>query len=333
MDGRLIPSQGTCPPKATTLPVASFVPVTNGAVDLFSPHLIPHKQPSSAFASQTSRSPKPTRGKGTSRAALDNRSGLPLFRSINQQANPKPSLARPERGRPCEAPARRPYLELAEGRMRFARHIANTSKSRDFLTNGTNMSTLQNVPDPEGLAIAREIQNKARPTEIILGGSRAVGEHRPDSDVDLTAIAPDEDSAKRTEEILQELLEGKHEVPVVNVHTITRAEFYRLALQAQSFPGQAARYGVTPHGRSLDYRPKRNPTPEEIQELTLLWLGLAGSHMSLLKFLLEARELCHVKCLGKDAQWGLERAFKGLLAADNDPIWFRRDAAFLMAAR
>ena len=51
--------------------------------------------------------------------------------------------------------------------------------------------------------------------------------------------------------------------------------------------------------------------------------------MSLLKFLLEETELCHVKCLGKDAQWGLERAFKGLLAAGNDPIWFRRDAAFL----
>ena len=164
---------------------------------------------------------------------------------------------------------------------------------------------------------------------IILGGSRAVGDHRPDSDVDLTAIAPDDDSAKRTEEILQELLEGKQDVPVVNVHTITRAEFSRLALQAQSFPGQAARYGVTPEGRSLHYRPERNPTSEEIQELTLLWLGLAGSHMSLLKFLLEEKELCHVKCLGKDAQWGLERAFKGLLAAGNDPIWFRRDAAFL----
>ena len=86
---------------------------------------------------------------------------------------------------------------------------------------------------------------------------------------------------------------------------------------------------MTPEGKSLDYRPERNPTPEEIQELTLLWLGLAGSHMSLLKFLLEEREPCHVKCLGRDAQWGLERSFKGLLAAGNDPIRFRRDAAFL----
>ena len=187
------------------------------------------------------------------------------------------------------------------------------------------MNAHRNAPDPEGLAIAREIQNKVRPAEIILGGSRAVGDHRPNSDVDLIAVAPDEDSAKRTEEILQKLLEGKRDVPVVNVHTITRSEFYRLDLQAQSFPGQSARYSVTPEVNSLDYRPEREPTSEEIRKLTLFWLRLADRHMSFLKFLLEEMELCHVECLGRNAQWGLERAFKGLLAADNDPIRFRRD--------
>ena len=44
---------------------------------------------------------------------------------------------------------------------------------------------------------------------------------------------------------------------------------------------------------------------------------------------MEGRELCHVECLGRDAQWGLERGFKGLLAAGNDPVKFRRDAALL----
>ena len=86
---------------------------------------------------------------------------------------------------------------------------------------------------------------------------------------------------------------------------------------------------MTHEGNSLDYRPEREPTPEEIRKLTIFWLRLADRHMSLLKFLLEETELCHVECLGRDAQWGLERAFKGLLAADNDPIRFRRDAAFL----
>ena len=190
------------------------------------------------------------------------------------------------------------------------------------------MNAHRNAPDPESLAIAREIKKKVHPAEVILGGSRAVGDHRPDSDVDLIAAAPDE-AAGRTEEILQELLEGKRDVPVLNVHTITRSEFYRLALQAQSFPGQAARYGVTHEGNSLDYRPEREPTPEEIRKLTIFWLRMAERHMSFLNFLLEEMELYHVECLGRNAQWGLERAFKGLLAADNDPIRFRRDAAFL----
>ena len=131
------------------------------------------------------------------------------------------------------------------------------------------MNDHRNAPDPEGLAIAREIHTKVRPAEIILGGSRAVGDHRPDSDVDLMAVAPDEDSAGRTEDILRDLLEGKHDVPVVNVTTITREEFRLTAHLAQSFAGQAARHGVTPDGRGLDYRPEREPTPKEIRELTL----------------------------------------------------------------
>ena len=191
------------------------------------------------------------------------------------------------------------------------------------------MTTSRNAPDPVGLAIAQEIQRKVRPAEIILGGSRAVGEHRPDSDVDLTAIAPDEDGAERTKDILRELLEGKTSTPVVNAHAVTRAEFQHWALQAQSFAGQAARYGVTPDGKDLGYRPEREPTPEEIRELTLYWLRFAHNHWTITGFLLEEDELCHVECLGRPVQWGLERGFKGLLASYNDPVKFRRDAAFL----
>ena len=187
----------------------------------------------------------------------------------------------------------------------------------------------RSAPDPLGLAIGREIQQKVHPAEIILCGSRAVGDHRPDSDVDLTAIAPDDASAERTKAVLKELLKGKHDDPVVNVMTITRQEFRRTAPLAQSFAGQTARYGVTLDGRSLDYRPEREPTPHEIRELTLFWLRLAQPHVAMVGFLLDEPELCHVECLGRDAQWGLERSFKALLAAGNDPIRFRRDAAFL----
>ena len=191
------------------------------------------------------------------------------------------------------------------------------------------MNDRHNAVDPEGLAIAREIQKKVHPAEVILGGSRAVGDHRPDSDVDLVAVAADEDAAERTEDILRELLAGKHDVPVVNAMTITREEFRRRAPLAQSFAGQAARYGVTPDGRSLDYRPDREPTPDEVRELTIYWIRMAVGHREIAGYMTKYGEPCHPDCLGREFQWGLERSFKGLLAASNDTVRFRRDAALM----
>ena len=124
------------------------------------------------------------------------------------------------------------------------------------------MGTHRNIPAPEGLTIAREIQDRLRPAEVILFGSRADGSHRPDSDVDLTAIVPDEAAAERTKETVREILNGRRGEPEVSVITTTREKFRQWALLAQSFAGQAARYGVTPGGGSLDYRPEREPTPD-----------------------------------------------------------------------
>ena len=45
--------------------------------------------------------------------------------------------------------------------------------------------------------------------------------------------------------------------------------------------------------------------------------------------MMKDKEPCHPECLGGEVQWGLERAFKGLLAASNDTVRFRRDAALM----
>ncbi len=44
------------------------------------------------------------------------------------------------------------------------------------------------APDPTGLAVARVAQQAAEPNTVILFGSRARGDHRPSSDVDLLVI-------------------------------------------------------------------------------------------------------------------------------------------------
>ena len=36
------------------------------------------------------------------------------------------------------------------------------------------------APDPVGLAVAQEMQERLRPAEVILLDSRAAGDHRPD---------------------------------------------------------------------------------------------------------------------------------------------------------
>ena len=72
---------------------------------------------------------------------------------------------------------------------------------------------------PPGLGHSPGYAGKAEPAEVILLGSRAVGEHRHDSDVDLMVVAPDEAEVKEADEALRHLLEGKYEPPVVNVST------------------------------------------------------------------------------------------------------------------
>ena len=135
------------------------------------------------------------------------------------------------------------------------------------------------APDPKGVAVAQEMQEQLRPAEVILVGSRAAGGHRPDSDVDLMAICPDEDAVREVNRTVRQLLEGKHEAPVVNVTTINRGEFVRSAPLGQSFAGQAARHGVNPDSRRLAYQTERDPEPEEISREAISWLVLAEIHL------------------------------------------------------
>ena len=171
------------------------------------------------------------------------------------------------------------------------------------------------APDPVGLAAAREMQERLRPAEVILLGSRAAGDHRPDSDVDLMAVCPGEHAVREADRMLRQLLEGKYEAPVVNVVTITEDEFRRTAPLGQSYAGQAARHGVTPDGKSLDYRPEREPTREEIREAAVFWLYLAETHLKSFDIIIssEDEQLRRSHIPAFQGQTALERVFKGLL--------------------
>ena len=195
------------------------------------------------------------------------------------------------------------------------------------MTNQTGPA--KSAPDPQALSIAREMRERLHPAEIILQGSRATGEHRRDSDVDLMAVCPDEAAVREADETLRQLLAGKYDIPVVNLITITKEEFLRTAPLAQSWAGQAARHGVTPDGEALDYRPDRRPEPEEIRKAAIFWLSLAEAHLEIFSILWESERLPRSHIPAFEAQTALERAFKGLLTASNDGARFRRDAALM----
>ena len=185
------------------------------------------------------------------------------------------------------------------------------------------------VPNPEGLATAADVQHLIHPAQVLLVGSRAVGDHRPDSDIDLMAICPDAATQATADQTLEQLLHGQYDVPIVNVITITKAEFQQKAPLAQSQAGQSARYGVTVHGQPFGYRPDREPFLQEIQQATTFWLRLAQRHLSSFATTWESSK--HLKMFHHplEAQTTLKRAIKAILTARNDDARFRRDAAIM----
>ena len=184
-------------------------------------------------------------------------------------------------------------------------------------------------PDPVGLAIAREMRDLLCPVQVILLGSRAAGDHRPDSDVDLMAVCHDENIARETDGTIKRLLEGKYEIPVVSVTIITSEEFLRTAPLGQSWAGQATRHGVSPDGEPLKSPSDRKPDREEIREAAVFWLYGAKAHLEGYSSLSEDEKLSMSHMPAFQAQTALERTFKGLLTATNDGVRFRRDAALM----
>ena len=81
----------------------------------------------------------------------------------------------------------------------------------------------KNNPDPAALAIAAAMQKLLAPAQVILRGSRAVGQHRPDSDVDLMAVFDDGAARMLADEALPSLLDTWDDGPQVHVYTIDRA--------------------------------------------------------------------------------------------------------------
>ena len=110
------------------------------------------------------------------------------------------------------------------------------------------------TPDQHALNIARVVQGEVAPNIVILFGSRATGQHREDSDVDLLVVSLDGPqkggSAGRAASAYMNETPPFLEVNIVNM---TLAEFQRNRRAKQHLAGQADHYGVAIGMERMDY--------------------------------------------------------------------------------
>ena len=119
------------------------------------------------------------------------------------------------------------------------------------------------APDPVGLAAAQEMQERLRPAEVILPGSRATGDHRPDSNVDIMDVCRDDAAVREAVRRVKQLLEGKYEGPrrERHHHHLGRVSSARRPCDSHS---PVRPYGTgEPRRELLEYRPERDPEPDE----------------------------------------------------------------------
>ena len=111
------------------------------------------------------------------------------------------------------------------------------------------------APDAVGLAAARAAQTAVAPDTVILFGSRARGDHRPDSDVDLLVICDGSNvhAAGRARRAVKSHFKAHPPQLRLDLVTIGREKFNYARRAKNHVAGQALRDGVIMSGENLDY--------------------------------------------------------------------------------
>ena len=138
------------------------------------------------------------------------------------------------------------------------RHITNQQSPSRKPCGGTGMRLQKHqlkTPDPLGLAVARAAQQAAEPNTVILFGSRARGDHRQNSDVDLLVICQS-NSAVSTASIkraAKEYFELHPPQRGVDIITMNKEKFEYARRSKNHVAGQALRDGIIMSGERLDF--------------------------------------------------------------------------------
>ena len=115
----------------------------------------------------------------------------------------------------------------------------------------------QGNPDPRALELAGALQKHLPEADVLLFGSRAIGDWRPQSDIDLAVIGGDPDAAEEAIAQLQSQESHAH----AQLFHFTRAEFNELRGSLPHIAGQVQAHGLTAAGEHLPPMDQDNPWP------------------------------------------------------------------------
>ena len=173
--------------------------------------------------------------------------------------------------------------------------------------------------DPLAMAVADTVQHSVAPAQVILFGSRARGDHRPDSDIDLLVVAGDSNvagSELRARFAAREYLTAQESDLGVDVVAMTRSAFDRARLANQHIAGQAFNHGIIMCNDNLEWpapEPDGYPDhwPETARRLQTVeeWLYHVNDMLD--------RESGPQRVMGFGAQQGVENALKAWLSTHN----------------
>ena len=185
----------------------------------------------------------------------------------------------------------------------------------------------QSQADPAALAVARTVQEAVRPNVVILFGSRAVGDYRPDSDVDLLVINKEGEPVAAKANAYAAAQEYMRENPPwmeLGIISMSCEEFARCRLARQHLASQAENYGVNMSGERLNCPSSYNDDyPDHWAETRNRVRDAEEWHHQMVE-MYEANHW-NKKLQVLSAQQAVENALKGWLSVEQDDSRYGHD--------
>ena len=168
--------------------------------------------------------------------------------------------------------------------------------------------------DPRACAVARAVAEAVRPDRVILFGSRARGDFRPDSDIDLLIVTGpgpvDRRAYQRTSAAAHHKVEQVYGEPMgVDLVHLSEDAFHDGRRARNHVAGQAVRDGFDANGDKVNYD---NPTPTNWPDIRQR-IANAERELRVLNILVEGN--ADQEAIGFHAQQAIENALKGWISA------------------